>query len=51
MFINLRYTLEKILGSGGFGYIYIVTDEGSKRKAVMKVVSLNFNFTGTFTAK
>ncbi|KAL5272125.1 hypothetical protein ACHWQZ_G000367 [Mnemiopsis leidyi] len=32
-----KYTLEKILGSGGFGYIYIVTDESNKRKAVMKV--------------
>ncbi|XP_063692290.1 serine/threonine-protein kinase VRK1-like [Bolinopsis microptera] len=32
-----KYTLEEVLGSGGFGYIYIVTVEGTKRKAVMKV--------------
>ena len=32
-----RYTLEEVIGSGGFGYIYIATIQGTKRKAVMKV--------------
>ena len=33
-----RYTLDKVLGVGGFGYIYVVTEAGTSRKAVMKVV-------------
>ena len=33
------YTLDKVLGSGGFGYIYVVTCDGDKQRAVMKVVS------------
>ena len=38
------YVLEKVLGSGGFGFIYVVSEGGSTSKAVMKVVSGCLNY-------